>query len=242
MINIKRLFNRKVYLSEEEIKWKTSQLYPLIGYLWLIFTFVISYTSNLIPFQMFNAEWELETIRKIINIIWAPVIGFCLVFFTRQREIKLIEKKILGLLSWLPLVMAILYLATLPLIFTDVNRIKGNIEMEFNRQWEITNNQFVQIEEQLKQASPKEIEAFINNQPKTAKTDPNLSTEEKKKVYIYKIEAQKKALYDQAKKELINKQNQQDKQVIYLGIGAVIASALMYNIWRFSDWTRELLL
>lgn len=238
MIKLRKL-KSKIKIPEDDINLKAKQLYPIIGYLWLLFTFLVSYPSNLIPFQIFNPEWEFQTMTKLINMVWAPTIGFCLIFFHRKGSMRLWEKKMLGLLSWLTLLMAIAYFLMLPLIFADVNRIQVNMERQFNAQWEATNAPIIQIEEQLKKATPQQIEEFIKNQPINQKLDPKLSIEEKRERYLYALKTEKDFIYNSAQKQLKIQTRQKEKESYWLMIGAVISSMLMLNIWRFSNWTRQ---
>jgi len=114
-----------------------SRVLPIVGYL-LIFMTLIDFANVLIPLRLQNPEWELTTLDRLSNHSWAFLMGtgFILTGFfgSALGRVHLIEVRLLMVIRWGLLLLAILYLLSLPLVFTNTNRlitqIKTNISQE----------------------------------------------------------------------------------------------------------------
>ena len=60
---------------------------PKVGYLILLLSF-LDYILLLMPPQFLNPNWELNTMGRIIEYVWAPLIAFLMIF------VRLPEQKI----------------------------------------------------------------------------------------------------------------------------------------------------
>lgn len=222
-----------------EAKEKIKEIYPIAGYIFLLFTFFVDYTSTLIPFQLFNAEWEFQTIGKIVNTVWAPFLGFSLIFFTREK-ISILEKRFLGLLSWLALLLGIIFITFIPLILGDAQRISNLLQSEFSRINEQQIVQVEQIEKRFKEATPQELENFFKLQGENEKT-ANLSMDKKIYAYLATVKSQRLTAYNTAKSQLLKQQSKLKKDSLWLTIGAFLGGVLLINVWHYANWTRKLL-
>lgn len=236
LLKLKRLKEARTKIPTST-KQKYRKIFPLAGYIFLGFTFLVDYPGVLIPLKLFNAEWEFQAISKIVNTVWAPFFGFSLLFFTRENSIKVLEKKLLGLLSWLALLLGITFLCFIPLIIADASRIDLNLQKQLTQIINVQQNRTQQIQERFQAASPQELENFFKLQGENNKT-ANLSIKEKTYAYLQQIKAQQEASLSATKSQFLQRQNKIKRDSIFLSIGAFLGSLLLINVWRYAKWTR----
>ncbi len=233
---LKRLNKKRVEIPAN-VQEETKNIYPLAGYIFLLFTFLVDYPGALFPLQLFNPEWEFQTISKIVNTVWAPFLGFSLIFFTRKNSITALEKRLLAFLSWVALFLGVIFILFIPLIFADSNRINANLQSQFNK---INDQQLAQIsalEKRFQEATPQQLESFFKSQPQDEKT-ANLSLDKKKYVYLEIVKAQQLQSSNANKSQLLKQKSKLKKDSLGLGIGSILGAILLINVWRYARWTR----
>ena len=152
----------KNIIVDEFVEQKSYAFVTLVGYLILGLIF-FDYLHLLLPPQFFNPIWEIETIGKIIETIWILLLGFMLVFFrTSHKTIKKSELKILSILSWIALAIAICCFLFAPLLMSNALRINQNNRTQVNTQLTNQSTQTEQVLTQINQASNQQINSLFN--------------------------------------------------------------------------------
>ena len=126
---------------------------PVIGY-GVFFTSFAGFLNVLFPLQLFNPDWELQTIDSLISQSCILLIGMGLIcsrYFTEnQQDTRLIEFVLLKFIRWFFLNLAILYLFLAPLVVMNSFRVSNKIiEQVAQKQ----NAQTTQIEQMQNQSS-----------------------------------------------------------------------------------------
>ena len=219
-----------------DVEAYSAHLIPTIGYGILALT-LIDYITLLVPPQLANPTWEFQTIGRLIETVWAPLLGFLLVFIRRQGKIRAIEMRILSCLSWLALGLGVLYFLMLPLIAFDALRLDRSNTAQFNAQLNQQQAQRQQLEGQLNRLSNAELNQLLANQ--NQQTAPKISSPTAlREQLLTQLNQQQQAVKSQAAASLKTQQRNLIKTAVKWGIGAAIAGGLMISIWKSSRWAR----
>jgi hypothetical protein len=232
----KKARKNKSILTNELIEHQSYSIVTLVGYVILGFIF-FDYLYLLIPPQLFNPIWELETIGKFIETIWILLLGFMLVFFrTQQRPIKTTELKLLSFLSWLTLAIAIICFLVAPLLISNALRINQSEKTQINAQLINQNEQAEKVFSQIERASDAEIYTLLKNSQQALSN----SVKESKQQLIDTIEQQRQIKTQQLKQSLKSEQLTLFKTTLKWLIGAFIAGIAFVSIWKYTSWTRTI--
>lgn len=226
----------KSILTNELIEHQSYDIVSLVGYVILGFIF-FDYLHLLIPPQLLNPNWELETIGKFIETIWILLLGFMLVFFRpQQRSIKNTELKLLSFLSWVTLIIAIVCFLTAPLLISNALRINQNTKTQVNARLANQNEQLEQVFSEINQASDLEINTLL----KSNQISSSGSVEQSRKQLIDTVEQQQQIETQQLKQNLKSKQITLFKTTFKWFAGAIIAGIAFVSIWKYTSWTRTI--
>jgi hypothetical protein len=230
--------NNQIQLSKD-LKFEYIDFFPFAGYILLIIT-LKDYVSLIYPPQFFkNSYWELDVIGRLSDTVWAPAIALGLIFFTREGTIiSRFEKRILGFISWLVLLLAIAYILATPLVIGDCYRIylekNKEVSVEISKQIE----QIDKFEKDLNKTPDSRLKQLLTNRNQRPNLRKLKSTEELKKELVYKATAEQKAIANNLKKELKKLKSRLTKQAIKISIGTILGGLLFIKIWQYSKWTR----
>lgn len=226
----------KSILTNESIEHQSYKLVALVGYVILGLIF-FDYLNLLIPPQLFDPSWELETIGKFIETIWILLLGFMLVFFrTQQRHIKKTELKLLSFLSRTTLIIAIICFLTAPLLMGNALRIERNAKNQMYAQLTNQNEQVEQVFSEINKARDSEINTLL----KRNRITPSKSVAESKKRLIDAVRQQQQIKNQQVKQVLKREQLTLFKTTFKWAISAIIAGIALVSIWKYTSWTRTI--
>lgn len=232
--NIRR--KTKSILTNELIEQQSYSIVSLVGYVILGFLF-FDYLHLLIPPQLLNPSWELETIGKFIETIWILLLGFMLVFFRpQQRPIKTTELKLLSFLSWVTLIIAIICFLVAPLLISNALRINQNTKTQINARLANQNEQLEQVFSEINKASDLEINTLLKNNQIASSS----SVEESRKQLLNTVNQQQKIKTQQLKQSLKNQQLTLFKTTFKWILGAILAGIAFVSIWKYTSWTRTI--
>jgi hypothetical protein len=240
---LSKIFSQNKTIEEIWIKIATerlqrfSKLITLAGYFILALLF-LDYVFLLIPPQFLNPSWELNVIGHLVENVWAPLLGFLLVFYRKAEEpIKVQELRLLGWLSRLILVMAIFYLLAVPLTISNTIRIQQKNFSQFSAQVDQQRNQVTQIEQQLNQMPEDKLKQFLSQSSSAPPTDSPATIREKLLGKLKQEQTtslkQAKAAYNQQKLSFI-------KTSVKWGIGALLSGVMLILVWRYTEWARKI--
>ena len=229
---------RIIQVSTEKLE-RSSKMLPSIGYFILVLIF-LDYVFLLIPPHFLNPTWELNIIGHLVENVWAPLLGFALVFIRQQNGFRESELKLLSWLSRLMLLMAIIYFLSAPLIISNTIKIQQKSFSELKTQLETQKNQVAQFKKQLSQIPDRQLANYLrqsqSQQSSSAKSSSANTPLEKAFARVeqeqIKSEEQIKAAYNKQKFSLI-------KKSLKWCMGALFSGAIFIVFWRHTEWTRK---
>jgi len=140
---------------------------PVIGYA-IFLTSVTDFLHLLFPLQLFNPDWELQTIGSLISQSCMLLIGMGLIcsrYFTENHEdTRLIEFTLLKFIRWFFLILAILYLFLSPLVVMNSFRVSTQITEQVAQKQNIKTTQIDQIQNQSRKiTNPAQLRALAQS-------------------------------------------------------------------------------
>jgi hypothetical protein len=217
--------NRSVY----RFRW--------IGYGLLIFSFIDS-IQVFIPPQFTNPAWELQTIGALVERVPVPLLGLTLIFFGEFYDRTGLEKLALRVLSWICLVLAILFLLMIPLGVMGTSRIDGGNDQQVNKQVEERMGQLKQLEDQLNQSKPEDIKTLGSQLSNFGITVNAEKPDELKAEILTRIQRVRADVQQQSQQGRSNQRLVLFKNSLKWNLGALIAATLFFVVWRSTDWAR----
>lgn len=239
LLNRQETRQKKAIRLNDLIEQNSSEIINFFGYTLLALA-LLDLLAILIPAKFLNPTWEFQVIGQLVELSWAFLLGFVLIFYRRQEDlVKATEIKFLSLISWLTLVMAIIYFLMFPLLINNCIRISSNNSARANQQLTAYSEQIQQIEEKLNKAT----EADLNNLLKTF-PDPKIklefSPQQFKEKLLTENTSKQKAASEQIKQELKQQQRELYKSTIKWVIGAILTGFSALFIWKSTKWARVL--
>lgn len=217
--------NRSVY----RLRW--------VGYGLLIFALIDS-IQLFIPPGFTDPAWELQTIGQMVERVVVPLLGFALVFFGEFYERLGFEKWILRFLSWICLLLAIVFLLMVPLGVLDTLRINTQSDQAVASQVDQRLKQLDQLEKQLNQSGPEEIQKLANQLTSLGIPVDTQNPDKLKTEVLTRVKAAREQLQKQAQTGRSNQQQTLLKNAVKWNIGAVVASVLFFILWKGTNWAR----
>jgi hypothetical protein len=234
--NYNQLESNWIQIATENLQ-RSSKLLPLAGYFILALIF-LDYLFLLIPPQFFNPSWELNVIGHLVENVWAPLLGFLLVFTRKSEEpIKLQEVRLLAWLSRLVLLMAIFYLLAVPLTISNTIRIQQKNFSQFSAQVDQQRNQVTQIEEQINQMPEDNLKQFMSQFPSASATDSSATIKEK---LLSQLKQEQTTSLKQAKAAYNRQKLSFFKTSVKWGIGTLLSGIMLILVWRYTEWARKI--
>lgn len=216
-------------LSISRLRW--------IGY-GLLLLALIDVLLLLYPPQLTNAVWQLQTMGQIVERLPVPLLGLALIFFGDSYDRSGLEENLVKLLSWVSLLLAVVFLVMVPLGAVNTLRINTQNNQQITAQAEGRLQELKQVEEQVNAgttADLKEMAQELNrmglavdvNKPQELKTDI-LS-----RIGMAKEQVPKEAEATRKGQRLVLLKNSAK-----WNLGALISSVLFFYIWKGTDWAR----
>lgn len=223
---------------------RSSQVFSLgilrfVGYSLLLLA-VIDLLWLLIPVQLMNPLWELQTMGAIIDKIPFTLLGLILILSGQKSDRAAIEAVILKVLSWASLVTAVALLFAIPVNINNIWQIYHQHDDTANAQLVEQQDRLQQFKEQLAAAnSQDEIAAILAQQARQTVNIPQLVNIQKLKTDIIanlqnnqdNITSQAQAFREQKRSWLL-------KQCFKWNLGAIISAVLFLMIWQSTQWAR----
>jgi hypothetical protein len=231
--------NRYLFVSENTLE-STQKLFPLLGY--GLFLYVIVDTLYIIiPPRLTDPVWQFQLMGRLVEYVWFPLFGFIFVFYRRQGYIKKLEIKLLKFLSWVCLLVGLIYLLMIPLGINNTRRIYETNRTQFNAQIAQANERIKTLEESFERANtPQDLRNLLAQLSPQGVAPPISDLEGIKQQltqslgqsgqnFRTQLEAQKKA-----QDELLLKNS------LKWNLGALISGTWFILIWSQTSWIRRL--
>jgi len=212
-------------------------LIPLIGYGFLGLS-LFDHVNIIYPVEISNPSWIVETIGQIserIPILW---IGLLLVFFRKSGYVRKREIGGLKFLSWLCLLLGIIYLISIPMLIGNTVRLSRLIDTQIETRASQQTERLKRARDQVSQTKEQDISAYLRYQnsqtgkPQTITPDKfkeNLLQKANKD--ISELEANSQALKTRQVCDLI-------ERTIKWSLGNFLSTFVCVWIWHLTRWTR----
>lgn len=220
---------------------RSNNLWHCIGYGLLLFS-LLDTIALFIPPQLMNPEWELQTIGSLVERVAVPIIGLGLVFYGEGSRRAKWEPPVLTLLSWLSLLLAIIFILMIPLGTINTIRLERRLATQINTQLEQTKSQIEQVKQELQKTNTPEDMQNLLSRLNTQGGTPNISSaeqyEEAKKELSSFISNAETNLTNQAETTKSTRSLNLFRNAIKWNLGALISAVLFIITWRSTKWAR----
>lgn len=229
--------NGWIFLSEI-VEQRSHSFMPLLGYGLLLFG-LFDYIAIIIPPQFTNPAWELKTIGDFVEHVAIPLLGMLLVFYRHQGYIFKLEKRLLGFLSWVCLLVGLLYLLMLPLGVADTWRLYNANKVQVSSRMTQQHQQFEKAKRKLNQAKTDEqIKQVVTSLTPTVRSEDIKEPQAFKDQFLTKISEGELQIQIQADKVWTDQSQTLLKNAVKWNLGALVAGVLFIVTWHLTDWAR----
>lgn len=224
--------------SDEAGENLTAYRFRWIGYGFLVFA-LIDAIHILLTLPTGQPTWVLTTIGQFVERVVVPILGFALVFFGEYYGRKNAEKIGLRVLSWLSLVLALVFLLMIPPVFLQTLNVNNQAQQTVNKEVEQRLTQLKQLEDQLARSNPEQLKALATQLSSVGvSVDPNNPEAVKTQIQA-RIKTVRDQLQTQAQGATAGQTSNLWKNAIKWSLGALVAAALFFYLWKSSGWARS---
>lgn len=188
-----------------------------------------------VPPNFMNPVWEFQTIGALVERVPVPLIGLAFVFYGEMNSRNRWEFPVLKILSWLALVMGVIYILSIPLGVINAARLQRQSANQINMVSKQQIARAQQVEKQLDLATPEQIDNLLKRQGRSAEIQ---EPEKLKQQLLGQVSQAKQKIKNQAKAAESTRGLSLLKKAVKWNLGAVVAGILCINIWKRTDWAR----
>ncbi len=210
-------------------------LVSLIGY-GLIGMYFFDVLNTLFPPRFTDPVWEMRVMDQLVEKTPIPLMGFALVFLRREGYIRKAEMRVMQILSWIALIIGVIYLLMIPLFLLNAKRINDRNETQIDAQVNQQNQQVQQAKQLLQKASDKQIRDIIAASTKNSAPKIDNPKEAKEQLIVQASQAEKN-IQEQAIAVRSSKKLDLIKGSIKWTLGALLSGGLLIWCWRITRWT-----
>lgn len=209
------------------------------GYALLMLCF-IDLLYVLIPPEFFNPVWEYQTIGDLIKLVPVPLLALMLIFHGDTALRSKPERLALKILSWITLLVGVIFLLLIPLTVTNAVRIHRFNNNQISTQVSQQRLQLDATRKQLEKASPNQLRSLVPTPDKDGNLPdlPN-SPEQAKSQLLNNIGRAKQQAEQQALQARANLRQNLVKNTFKLVAESLIAGFFFLYIWMTTAWTRK---
>ena len=212
-----------------------------VGY-GLLLLALLDVIEMFVPARFMNPNWEFQTIGALVERVAVPLIALVLIFFAGLNERSKKEGIVLKILSWLTLLLGIIYFILVPLGIVNTVRIyKQNneqITIRLNQQKSVLEQVKKSIDGPINEAQMQQLLARLNGGRAPQIDSPEKLQEAKQQVSTF-INQGESQLETQIQNARSNQRLNLFKKSVKWNLGALIAGALYITIWRSTAWARR---
>ncbi|MFQ4142723.1 HpsJ family protein [Chlorogloeopsis sp. ULAP02] len=209
-------------------------IFRVLGY-GLLLLALFDIIEMFVPPSFMNPAWEFQTFGTLVERVPVPLIGLVLVFFGETYSRNKWEFRVLKFLSWLTLLFAVCFFLMIPLGVINTVRLNNAGTTQINAVSQQQIAQAEQVEKQLTQASPEQINNFLKSQGRSLKSQ---NPEEVKSKILSELSKAKEQVQIQAQANLASQRMKLIKSSVKWNLGALISAALFISLWKATHWAR----
>ena len=208
-----------------------------IGYGLLILS-VLDTIATLIPANFGNRVWELQTIGAVVERVPVPLLAMALIFFGEGYDRRGLENLFLKLLSWVCLLLGLVFLLMLPLGIFGTMYVNNQNNQQIDTQAKQQFAQLQQVEERLTKGSPEELRNLAGELTRLGVQANTENPQQLKDQILSRITPAKERLQTQKAAVQSSQRLGLFKNSLKWLLGALISSVLFFTLWRGTDWAR----
>ncbi|MGB7416984.1 MAG: HpsJ family protein [Thermosynechococcaceae cyanobacterium] len=237
MTNYDKRLTQKVDLliNTNSSLWTSVRLLNWIGYGFLIFA-LFDVIATIVPPNFTNPVWEFSFVGNLVERVAAPLIGFGLVFLGGQVRRPKWERLILKILSWLALLIGLLYLLLIGLGVSSTVRIDRDNNQQITVRARQTKTQLEQVQSEFQAANTVEKMETLLGRLDSQGRAPEIANDEQfqtaKEQFGKFIDQGQKRLSGQVETTRKTQRLGLLKNSLKWNLGALLSSALFISIWR----------
>ena len=226
---------RIIQVATEKLA-RSSKMLPWIGYFMLSLIF-LDYVFLLIPPHFLNPTWELNIIGHLVENVWAPLLGFALVFIRQENGFRVLELRILSWLSRLMLLMAIIHFLSAPLIISNTIKIQQKSFSGLKTQLETQKNQVTQFKKKLSQVPEQQLANYLRQQQSSS--NKSSSSDTLLQQALTKVEKEQLKSTEQIKTAYKKQKLSLIKRSLKWCMGTLLSGAIYFAFWKHTEWARK---
>ncbi|HIK06666.1 MAG TPA: hypothetical protein IGS40_18450 [Trichormus sp. M33_DOE_039] len=207
----------------------------LIGYGMLVLA-LFDLIETFVPPNFMNPGWEFQTMGKIVERVAVPLIALVFVFLGKLEKRAKWELRLLPILSYLTLLVALLYILLIPMGVVNTIRLYNNNVNQVNNQYNQQLSQANQLQKRLSEATPTEIENLLKSQGRSLNGQ---KPEAIKDQIVSGITQAKQQLKTQADTTKSASRLGLFRSSVKWNLGALISAALFFTFWKGTSWARK---
>lgn len=222
----------------ENNEWSSSFLLRLAGYGLLILV-LFDLIDIFFPPHFMDPIWEFQTLGALVERVPIPLLGFVLIFYKEGDIRAKWEPVILKILSWVSLLVGVLFLLLIVLGVSNTLRINNLNNSQIATQAAQQMSQIQRFEEQLDKATDNDLESLFARANAQGKTPNIKNPQELKNRILTEVDKTEKSLKTQAEAARKDKNLALTKSSFKWNLGALIAGVWFIRIWHATRWARE---
>jgi hypothetical protein len=213
----------------------TMTILRVIGY-GLLLLALFDWVEMFYPANLMNPAWEFQTFGQLVEKVPVPLIGLGLVFYGEFNSRTQWEFPILKLLSWLTLLLAVVFFLLIPLGIGNTVRLSKQSATQITTASTQQITRTEQFEKQLSQATPEQINNLFKSQGRSLGDKNPLDV---KNQLLSQVTQAKEQIKTQAKATQSLQGKALIKTSVKWNLGALVAAVLFFSIWKGTHWTRN---
>ncbi|AFY34351.1 HpsJ family protein [Calothrix sp. PCC 7507] len=182
-----------------------------------------------------NPAWEFNTFGAIVERVPVPLIGLALVFYGNLYSRSKWEFLGLRFLSWLTLLLGVLFILLIPLSVSNTIRLSKQNTYQINVLSEQQISQAEQIEKRVSQATPEQINDFLKAQNRPLDTK---NIQNQKSQILSQVSQAKTQIKTQAEATQSSRNLNLLKSSVKWNLGALVSATLFFIFWKKTRWAR----
>jgi hypothetical protein len=212
----------------------TLALIRVIGYVFLAF-FLFDFTDTLIPLRLTNPTWEFQTFGALVEKVPVLFLAYAMIYLGRNFGRKPLEQFLLSLITWLALILGLVYLLMIPISIINTNRLL-TLNHQQTLQLDIQIAQVKKAQTNLKTTNTQsELQQILSRDLGNNSPIPRLENPEQVKTLKnrlstvisdgeLKLKEQAQSLKD-GRLELL-------KKSVKWNLGSLLSAVLLFYIWK----------
>ncbi|BAY16830.1 hypothetical protein NIES21_26640 [Anabaenopsis circularis NIES-21] len=207
----------------------------VLGY-GLLLLALFDIVETIFPPSFMNPVWEFQTFGALVERVPVSLIGLALVFYGELHARSKWEFLTLRLLSWISLLLAIIFILLIPVGISNTVRLSKQSYNQINNLSQQQISQAEQVEQRLSQAKPEQIETFLKSQGRSVNAS---NPQELKEKVLSEVSQAKEKIKLQAQANQSTQRLNLLKNSVKWNLGALVTSALFFIFWKTTNWARS---